>query len=148
MPRQKSALLTPALRHMLKEFQVDPRAVEGTGRDGRITKEDVQRFLSTRPVAPAMVTARESDSTPSTTTTTARDEVVILHAVQKKMFQVMAQSLTIPHFLYTQNVDITALNSLRQTFHRGIPVCFGRPTDDIASTTKLSLLPFIVKAVS
>jgi 2-oxoisovalerate dehydrogenase E2 component (dihydrolipoyl transacylase) len=137
---------------MLKEFHVDPRDVEGTGRDGRITKEDVQRFLSTRPVAPAMIsstadTARGSGSIPSATTT-AGDEIVSMNAVQKKMFQVMTQSLAIPHFLYTQNVDITALSSLRQSFHRGKPVRFGLPTDNTTSITKLSLLPFIIKAVS
>ncbi len=39
--------LSPAVRRMVEEFEVDPKAIEGTGRGGRITKEDVVRHLKT-----------------------------------------------------------------------------------------------------
>jgi 2-oxoglutarate dehydrogenase E2 component (dihydrolipoamide succinyltransferase) len=37
--------LSPAVRRMVEEFKLDPGAIAGTGRDGRITKEDVVRHL-------------------------------------------------------------------------------------------------------
>jgi len=37
--------LSPAVRRMVAEYELDPSSIEGTGRDGRITKEDVQRYL-------------------------------------------------------------------------------------------------------
>jgi 2-oxoglutarate dehydrogenase E2 component (dihydrolipoamide succinyltransferase) len=37
--------LSPAVRRMVEEFQLDPEAISGTGRGGRITKEDVVQHL-------------------------------------------------------------------------------------------------------
>ncbi len=45
--------LSPAVRRMVDEFQLDPGAIAGTGRDGRITKEDVVRHLRTVTPPPA-----------------------------------------------------------------------------------------------
>jgi len=43
MAERKS--LSPAVRRMVDEFKLDPEAIAGTGRGGRITKEDVVRHL-------------------------------------------------------------------------------------------------------
>ncbi|MGF2734671.1 2-oxoglutarate dehydrogenase complex dihydrolipoyllysine-residue succinyltransferase [Marinobacter sp. DUT-1] len=55
------AILSPAARKLAEENDVDPNAVKGTGKDGRVTKEDVQAHIDTRkasggaakPAAPA-----------------------------------------------------------------------------------------------
>jgi 2-oxoglutarate dehydrogenase E2 component (dihydrolipoamide succinyltransferase) len=39
--------LSPAVRRMIEEFRLDPAAIAGTGKGGRITKEDVVRHLKT-----------------------------------------------------------------------------------------------------
>ena len=39
------AILSPAARKLAEENSVDPDAVEGTGKDGRVTKEDVQNHI-------------------------------------------------------------------------------------------------------
>ncbi|KAA1173908.1 2-oxoglutarate dehydrogenase complex dihydrolipoyllysine-residue succinyltransferase [Marinobacter salinexigens] len=39
------AILSPAARKLAEENSVDPSAVKGTGKDGRVTKEDVQSFI-------------------------------------------------------------------------------------------------------
>jgi 2-oxoglutarate dehydrogenase E2 component (dihydrolipoamide succinyltransferase) len=53
MPQARSKLsqgeldeLAPAVRRMVQEHHVDPASIHGTGRDGRITKEDIVRHLS------------------------------------------------------------------------------------------------------
>ena len=53
-------ILSPAAKKMLLENDLDLSAVTGTGKDGRITKEDVQRAIDDKQssaVAPAAVTA-------------------------------------------------------------------------------------------
>ncbi|TBW59041.1 2-oxoglutarate dehydrogenase complex dihydrolipoyllysine-residue succinyltransferase [Marinobacter halodurans] len=40
------AILSPAARKLAEENDVDPNAIKGTGKDGRVTKEDVQKHIS------------------------------------------------------------------------------------------------------
>src|SRR5690554_3677443 len=42
------AILSPAARKLAEENNVDPAAVKGTGKDGRVTKEDVQSFVDSK----------------------------------------------------------------------------------------------------
>ena len=44
---------SPAAAKLLKENGIDPSAVKGTGRDGRITKEDAQKAVEAKKSAPA-----------------------------------------------------------------------------------------------
>src|SRR6478672_1319992 len=48
--------LSPGVRRLLKEYNIDPTKVRGSGRGGRITLEDVQNFIDTG--AAAAVTAQ------------------------------------------------------------------------------------------
>ncbi|HEY5701256.1 MAG TPA: 2-oxoglutarate dehydrogenase complex dihydrolipoyllysine-residue succinyltransferase [Gammaproteobacteria bacterium] len=41
----RSAALSPAVRKLVEEHALDPASIEGTGKDGRITKGDVLEFL-------------------------------------------------------------------------------------------------------
>ncbi len=41
----REAILSPAARKLAEENDVDPNAVKGTGKDGRVTKEDVQAHI-------------------------------------------------------------------------------------------------------
>ena len=43
----KSSFLSPLVRKMLDEHQLDPDLIEGTGSGGRITKQDVEAYLAT-----------------------------------------------------------------------------------------------------
>ncbi len=47
------AALSPSVRRAVLEHGVDPSTVKGTGRDGRITKEDVTAAASSKPAAAA-----------------------------------------------------------------------------------------------
>ncbi|GIU29290.1 2-oxoglutarate dehydrogenase complex dihydrolipoyllysine-residue succinyltransferase [Shewanella schlegeliana] len=50
--------LSPSVRRLIAEHNVDPSAVKGTGVGGRITKEDVETFVKNKPAsAPASTTA-------------------------------------------------------------------------------------------
>jgi 2-oxoglutarate dehydrogenase E2 component (dihydrolipoamide succinyltransferase) len=41
-------VLTPAVRRLVKEFNLDPHQITGTGKDGRILKADVMNYLDAR----------------------------------------------------------------------------------------------------
>jgi len=59
------AILSPAARKLAEENSVDPASVKGTGKDGRVTKEDVQNYVDSNkssggaPAKPAAAPALE-----------------------------------------------------------------------------------------
>lgn len=40
-------LATPAVRRLVKEHNIDIQKVNGTGRDGRVLKEDILKYMGT-----------------------------------------------------------------------------------------------------
>jgi 2-oxoglutarate dehydrogenase E2 component (dihydrolipoamide succinyltransferase) len=52
-PKGEDHLLSPAVRRLVAEHNVDPAAVKGTGPDGRVTKGDVMLYLEGRPAGAA-----------------------------------------------------------------------------------------------
>ncbi|MFI3137267.1 MAG: 2-oxoglutarate dehydrogenase complex dihydrolipoyllysine-residue succinyltransferase [Methylococcaceae bacterium] len=48
-----SSPLSPAVRRILNEHQLDPQYITGTGKEQRITKEDVLHYLESAPARPA-----------------------------------------------------------------------------------------------
>jgi 2-oxoglutarate dehydrogenase E2 component (dihydrolipoamide succinyltransferase) len=62
-----AAKLSPAAKRVLEENKLDPKAVSGSGRDGRVSKSDVVNYLSAKDAAPAPApAAAPSTGTPST----------------------------------------------------------------------------------
>jgi len=62
-PAQSSAALSPSVRRAVLELGVDPAQVKGTGKDGRLTKEDVAAAAQAKAPAasPAPASAPSSD---------------------------------------------------------------------------------------
>ena len=52
-PAGEAATLSPAVRRAVLEHGIDPATVKGTGKDGRITKEDVVAAAAAKSAAPA-----------------------------------------------------------------------------------------------
>ncbi|UKZ79980.1 hypothetical protein TrVFT333_007744 [Trichoderma virens FT-333] len=124
---------TPAVRRLLKESNIEISQVQGTGKDGRVLKEDVHRHIMQLSNQP------EQQSDPK-----LGDETVALSPVQTKMFQSMTGSLSIPHFLYTHRVNFSPLTLLRK---RAVDQ---KMLGSLETThpEKLTALPIILKAVS
>src|SRR5687767_12277185 len=51
-------LMSPAARKLIEENGLDPNSIPNTGKDGRITKEDVINFVSAAKAAPAPAPAQ------------------------------------------------------------------------------------------
>ncbi len=62
----QSGEFSPAVRRMIEEFKLDTNKIVGSGKGGRITKEDVQNYLATlEPAAPPANGGREAMPTPA-----------------------------------------------------------------------------------
>src|SRR5687768_6619082 len=60
-----SGELSPAVRRLLKEHGVDASLVAGTGKGGRITHDDVMRYVESRSSAPAPPSGATKQSGPT-----------------------------------------------------------------------------------
>src|SRR5580692_268778 len=52
-PDAVAAKLSPAAKRVVEENKVDPKAVSGSGRDGRVSKSDVVNYLSAKDAVPS-----------------------------------------------------------------------------------------------
>lgn len=135
-----ASLATPAVRHMIKSLGVNITDVEGTGKDGRVSKEDVQRYVKGRDSKSSSTS--QQFSTPPTTTAQQEEILTPLTTIQTQMFKSMTKSLSIPHFVFADELDFSAISQLRSTINKGLAKS---PTGDVS---KVSYMPFIIKAVS
>jgi 2-oxoglutarate dehydrogenase E2 component (dihydrolipoamide succinyltransferase) len=107
----EAAGLSPAVRRLLNERGLDPSAVRGSGRAGRITVEDVLR------TAPGSAPERRRQAPASTAAPAAvagavsRSHRVPHTAVRKRIADHMVQSLlhTAPHVTTVFEADLTAV---------------------------------------
>ncbi|KAG6053987.1 hypothetical protein E4U17_004169 [Claviceps sp. LM77 group G4] len=141
------SLSTPAVRHLSKQFDIDINDIDGTGRDGRVLKGDIYKFVKARDESPGGATTGTPmrTSLSSTRPGVQTETRIPLSPTQQMMFKSMTRSLSIPHFLYTDEINFTELVALRirlnKVLSQSVAVQVGQPN-------KLSYLPFIVKAVS
>ncbi|KAL2131247.1 hypothetical protein VTI74DRAFT_5373 [Chaetomium olivicolor] len=148
-PKGKAATLaTPAVRHLSKELNVDISEIDGTGKDGRVLKEDIYRFVEKRNAKPTPTPSAQSvpptPAFPSGETGAQQETTVPLTRTQEMMFKSMTRSLSIPHFLYADEVDFTSLVELRTRLNKVL----SKSGLSDSAVSKLSYLPFIIKAVS
>lgn len=130
---QARALATPAVRKMAREQAIDLQQVTGSGKNGRVLKEDLQEFLKHAP-DPAV------DNLASKSAPVARGpRTEPLRGITAAMAKHMADSMrTIPHFTYAEEFDLTELEQLRQAL---------KP-DFSAQELRLTLLPFFIKTLA
>ncbi|KUL91255.1 hypothetical protein ZTR_01748 [Talaromyces verruculosus] len=140
-----ASLATPAVRGMLKTHNLNILDITGTGKDGRVLKEDVLRFVSQRdqPATGATPsTASTSTATGGMRATASSDSQQVestqpLTHIQSQMFKTMTKSLTIPHLLYADELNINTMTALRRKL-----------ASNPNNTQKVTSLAFIIKAVS
>ncbi|MCL1073038.1 dihydrolipoyllysine-residue acetyltransferase [Shewanella dokdonensis] len=134
---QGKALASPAVRRLARSLDINIAEVPGSGKHGRVYKEDIERFVNNASVAsqptvnpPAVV---------SPTMVSAGDKVVPIKGVQAVMARQMMDSVsTIPHFTYCEELDITDLVALREQLKQKYA----------SDTLKLTMMPFFMKALS
>ncbi len=123
-------LAAPSVRQRARDAGVDLRQVAGSGPAGRITHEDIDGFI-----------ARGGQSAPPRGPGLApRTEVEEIRVIglRRRIAEKMALSKSrIPHIMYAEEVDVTALEDLRAALNR----------EKKPEQPKLTLLPFLMRAL-
>ncbi|KAK2183331.1 hypothetical protein NP493_315g03049 [Ridgeia piscesae] len=147
---REKTLATPAVRRIAQENNIRLSDVPGTGREGRVLKEDIVSYLEGRaeavqsapppeaapvPPKPIVVAAPVSRPTP---VVTGKDRTEPIRGIRKTMVKTMTQAQTIPHFGYCDEVNMDAVIELRTVMktlaaERGV---------------KFSYMPIFLKAAS
>jgi pyruvate dehydrogenase E2 component (dihydrolipoamide acetyltransferase) len=128
--KPQEILATPATRKLARDLGVDLSLLQGTGRGGRITDEDVQRFKQLGGAAAAVAVTVHGPQ--------GVEERVPLRGIRRKVAEHMAKSKnTVAQVTHVDEVDMTDVVQLRERAKvsaekRGV---------------KLTYLPFIVKAL-
>jgi len=136
--------LSPSVRRIVAENNLDPAAIPGTGKDGRITKGDALAALSGEPAAPAQPAAQPPAAPASTPAPIqpralgAREERVKMTRLRQTIARRLKESQNTAAMLTTFNeVDMTAIMALRSAYKDGFEKRHG---------VKLGFMGFFVKA--
>lgn len=145
----KRVIAMPSVRKYAREKGVNIRQVAGTGNNGRILKEDIDRFLSGEgtPEAAQEQTSVETEKAAPSTAKKAPvaipqgelEERVPLKGIRKAIANAMVNSKhTAPHVTHMDEVEVSALVSHRKKYK------------DVAAEKgiKLTYLPYVVKALA
>jgi 2-oxoisovalerate dehydrogenase E2 component (dihydrolipoyl transacylase) len=135
--------LSPAVRKLAAEHQIDPSALRGTGMGGRVTRDDVLAAVEVGHAAPA-APAPSLPPTPAAPRPTrvdgTRDELVKLSVMRRSIAEHMVRSLaTSPHAWTLQEVDVTNLVRYREAEKESFKARHG---------LALTYLPFVVQVLS
>jgi 2-oxoglutarate dehydrogenase E2 component (dihydrolipoamide succinyltransferase) len=115
-----AAKLSPAAKRVVEENKVDPKAVSGSGRDGRVSKSDVVNYLSAKDPAPAAAAPASKAQAPAPVPAArgARaDQRVPMTRLRARIAERMVQAQSTQALLTSFNeVDLTAINELRARY--------------------------------
>lgn len=141
-----AVLAAPAVRAIAREHSVDLSLLVGTGKGGRIIKEDILRYLrgeapaataAAAPAAPSAVAAPAA--TPAAAAApAAQDTVVPIRGYGRAMVKTMTAANAVPHFNFMDELRMDELAAVRASL-KGSPLLGG---------AKLTALPLLLKALS
>ncbi|XP_063962576.1 lipoamide acyltransferase component of branched-chain alpha-keto acid dehydrogenase complex, mitochondrial-like [Lytechinus pictus] len=160
-------LSTPAVKRLAMEHNISLSDVQGTGKDGRVLKEDMLRHIEQlesgvpqwKPVAEELAppppqafqpTPKAPPPVPTPATPTpvpqripvravaGQDRTEPIKGIRKAMVKAMVKSNAIPHFGYKDEVDVTELVALKSDFKAAAA----------ARGIQFSFMPVFIKAAS
>ena len=110
--------LSPAVRRLVTEHNLDPARINGTGVGGRLTKADILNVVNKTPSAvPAAAPTPAPARTPSRDVDAAREERVPMSKLRKVISSRLKSAQNTAAILTTFNeVDMSALMTLRTDF--------------------------------
>ncbi|HHN66816.1 MAG TPA: 2-oxoglutarate dehydrogenase complex dihydrolipoyllysine-residue succinyltransferase, partial [Thermopetrobacter sp.] len=145
--RKESPPLSPAVKRLVKEHDLDPAAIAGSGKDGRILKGDVLDYLNRKeetPATPAPATAPSpAPATPRPPTPerdAAREERVKMSRLRLTIAKRLKEAQNTAAMLTTFNeADMTEVMEVRRRFKDVFMEKHG---------VKLGFMSFFVRAVT
>ena len=143
-PEHSEKVLSPASRKHSIETQVDINQVQGTGKDGRITKGDILSAKATNDSPEKETKAAQLDSLVNSTPSTSSDSSIRetrkkMSPLRKKIAQRLVNATQEAALLTTFNeVDMSRVMQLRKTHQESFVKRYG---------IKLGFMSFFTKAV-
>lgn len=128
-------MASPATRARAKQSGIDLTTVAGSGRDGRIQRQDLDAAIQDRQQGRAPVRGPASDGRRALRTGT--EEIRILGVRRVSAQRVAESKRNIPHFSYVEEIDLTELERLRKHLNAQLPK--GSPS--------YTYLPFLAMAL-
>lgn len=124
LPSATKLRLSPSVRRAIREHDIDPATINGSGRDGRITRTDVDQAAEARTVqpatprpdpalaptpVPARAVAETSDAGPGQSTSIPHDRM------RRAIAENMLKSVTVaPHVTAVFEADFSAIMAHRK----------------------------------
>lgn len=137
-PVAEEPVLTPAVRRLVKELNLDPAEIEGSGKDGRILKSDVMHYLDENPRA-EQPSAEASPSELPPESSDRQQQSVPMTRLRATIAKRLVEAQQTAAILTTFNeVDLQAVNVLRAKY---------RDSFEKAHGVRLGFMSFFVKAV-
>ena len=134
-----SPRLSPAVRRLAREHNIDLSRLTGTGMGGRITRDDVLRYLESGAAATAEPAVAQATITESQSAAGADEEYVALTPVRRMIAEAMVRSVTqIPHAWSAVEVDVTNLVTARAAMRESF-----RQREGV----DLTYLPFVLRVL-
>ncbi|KAF9434478.1 hypothetical protein BGZ76_007967 [Entomortierella beljakovae] len=134
---------TPAVRRVAKENSVDISLIKGSGKGGRVMKEDVMAYIANGRQSTANAKVETALSAIKTTIPVGEDKVVPLSMIQKAMFKQMTKSLSIPHFGFADEILLDNATAFRAALNTYVS-----KTPEKYNFKKVSYMPIFIKALS
>ncbi len=137
--------LSPVVRRLIAERNLDVTLIKGTGRDGRVTRDDVVDFIASEAaVAPRAAVPVPSAQRPPPQPAVAKAETAAdlqpLNAVRKRVAENMAKSwATAVHVLQVTEADFSRVVQVHREFGESWKAREG---------FLLTFLPFVTRAIS
>lgn len=126
----KRDICIPSVRRLAKEHNIDLTQVEGTGKDGRILKEDVLAYMKDPSTSRVPIIQAP--------TLALHDKTEAIKGFRKAMVKTMTEANKIPTFVYSDEMAVTKLSKLRLEVKE----------EFLAQGIKISYMPFFIKAIS
>jgi pyruvate dehydrogenase complex dihydrolipoamide acetyltransferase long form len=132
---------TPVVRKLAAEHGVDLDRVQGTGLNGRVTRQDVEQFVARMQSQPQRQAPRPAAAAqPEMPQALAGDETTALTPMRKAIANAMVVSkTTIPHAAAMMEIDWTNVAKFRESVRDSFKAREG---------FELTYLPFAIKAVT
>ena len=112
-PVVTDSFLSPLVRKMAQENNVDLRQVSGSGKDGRITKNDILKFLESHG-APKFLDESTSTSPSSAPASVTPPGLHPISSIRRTIAERMVNSLRIsPHVLTVMEADLSRIQAHR-----------------------------------
>uniref|UniRef100_A0ACD5W9D5 Uncharacterized protein n=1 Tax=Avena sativa TaxID=4498 RepID=A0ACD5W9D5_AVESA len=141
----RGSLSTPAVRHLVKHYGLNINDIQGTGKDGRILKEDVLNYAASKGLCQEPLSDLEENigqvELPvegKPLLETHEDKTVLLRGYQRTMVKSMTLAAKVPHFHYLEEIKCDALVELKELFQK----------ENKDQYIKHTFLPFLIKSLS